>query len=157
MSRSHVWTAGLAVSLALNLLLVAGVAALAASGSVADRVAPRLHLASTADVAQARAEGIEAQRRIGGVQGTSTWSWERRGTVADALSELDSRLAGVEEEIGSSSELIDLSSRIDELERTTDDLSGTLDDACFAIMSLTRQSIGTDAFYAFLDLQRAFC
>jgi hypothetical protein len=116
MSRSRIWNVVLAVSLVLNLALVASVVGLMASGPIADRIAPRLHLASGSDVEDARNEGAEAKERIGSLPVTSPWSWEARGaTVSDALddvdsrvSDLDDRLADVEDEVGSSAGFLDL-------------------------------------------------
>jgi hypothetical protein len=138
----------LVVSVALNLALLAGLVAMAASGSIADRIAPRLHLTSSEDARTTAAEQDDLDARL--TDAESQLGNLAANDVGSELGDLDSRVGDLEDEVGSSFGIGDLSSRVDDVE-------GKLDDACSAVGSAATQSIGSDAFYAFLDLQRALC
>jgi hypothetical protein len=138
----------LVVSVALNLALIVVLVAMAASGSIADRVAPRLHLTSSEDERTMAAENDDLDARLSNAE--SQLDDLASSDVGGTLDDLDARVSDLEDEVGSSFRLGDLSSRVDDAE-------GKLDDACSAAGSAATQSIGTDAFYAFLDLQRALC
>jgi hypothetical protein len=148
MSRSSIWNAALVVNLVFSLLLALGLAVMAVSGTVTERVAPRLHLASNEDSKSTAADVATLESRVSDAE--AQLSDLSSNDVAGALDDLDSRLSDLEREVGSSSELNSLSSRVDDVE-------AKLEDACSSVTRATTQSIGSDAFYVFLDLQQALC
>jgi hypothetical protein len=146
MSRD--WKIALVVSLLLNIALVVGVATLVASEGAAEAVAPRLHVASDRSVDRQAVRIDDLERRTDDHE--AQLQDIASSDVAGALDDLDSRVRDLEDEVGSSFAIEDLSSRVDDTE-------AAIQDACSASRSAATSAIGSDAFYVFLDFQRAFC
>jgi hypothetical protein len=168
MKRPQLASLALALSIVVNVALVAGIAAMAVSSPTADRVAGGLHLASERDANEASAQ---EEQLVGNLR-TSNWFGPGQPvTVSDALEDLDSRVKDLDDATSGAGGAVDeLAGRVDELERTVgssvdfrslstriDDTETRLEDACRAARSAASQSIGGNLFYVFLDLERALC
>lgn len=144
----------LAVSLGLNLVVAAGIVAMAASGSVADRIAPRVGLASERQLERAATDAEETKRLLGEVAASGE-------TVADSLDELDgsladleSRVSGLEVDLESISDasltdLGNLSADVRQLQADVGDVQSQADGACRWALSAESDWIGSDLFYTF--------
>jgi hypothetical protein len=142
------WKIALVVSLLLNVALIAGVVAMVVSEGTAGAVAPRPNLASEEDVqAEAdRADTLESRVADAEAQLQGLASSD----LASELGDLDSRVAELEDEVGSSFAIDDLSSRVADTE-------DSIRAACTTSRSAALSAIGSDLFDVFLSFERAFC